>query len=174
MSKWLVSEFEGTINSAVDETFVGLNSNVYIPIVEEWCTMGLHLIYDSDIDRTTVGQLLDTSVKRLLQPIVNKYKSVYNDDGGISELLTPDKVDKRTVNVDRSSADEYQPINASIDEITSPTSKMKSVAGGTDTNTETGVDVFDKYTKIIDGLDTLNDLIRKQLSPLIDEFNIMY
>lgn len=173
MSKWLFSDFSNVFYDTIN-SIISVKETVITPIGDEWSTLGVHLIYDSSIDITDVENLFSNAINRRLQPIKFIVSSLYTYEGAITRELKAEKTDSRTVDVDRSSADEYQPMNSSIDEITSPTSKMKSVIGGTDVNKETGVDVFEKYKTLVESFDTVTDLIRHQLSPLIEEFNIMY
>lgn len=171
MSKALFSDYYDVFVNTVKTRFgIKLTSPVQM-IFDSWNDLDLHLIYEDN----TSDEVVKNAINRRLDSIILPYYKFFDlNDVDLVVGLESSNSDTRTVTVKANNANEAQPINSSITDITSPTSKSAKVGEGMDTNTRTTVDDQIKYVDYLKEIKSFGYQIRKVLSPLIEELSVMY
>lgn len=173
MSKALFSDYRSLLVSAVERVYPKISTNSAYSIFLPWDDLDLHFIISDDV--TGLSQIIANRATLLLQrSVLMHYKFFDFESDEIDTLFSISNVDSRVVNTSSSSAQEDQPINSSVDEITSPTAKQVGSATGTDTNTSDNINDQIKLAKYLSEIKSFSESIRAALSPLIEEFSEMY
>ena len=127
------------------------------------------IYYGCDVLAITNEQFINR-IKYRLYDRVEKFKKL-NADGVY--LLSKIKSGNREANTTSSGANELQPLNASITEITSPTSKSKGVTNGSETWSEISPYEERENLKLI-FKETLSDLLKEVIMPMFDFYSKIY
>lgn len=173
MSKAQYSDYRSSLVTAVERVYPKISTNSAYSIFLPWDELDLHFIFSSEI--SGVSQLIVNRATVLLQrSVLMHYKFFDFENEEIDTLFSISNVDSRVVQISSSSAQENQPINATIDEITSPTAKQVGSSSGTDTNTSDNINDQIKLAKYLSEVKSFSSSVRTVLSPLIEEFSEMY
>ena len=169
MSNALMSTYKSTFTKTINSRF-GITSAYTNRIFTDWVDMGFHLIFDVGTSAVTI----ENTINRLLDRIILPYYKFFNAENVDEVEIEASGVDIRTIEVKVNNASEAQPINATITDISSPTSKTARVGGGTDTNKHTTINDTVKYVDLLRGVKSFGYQIRQALSPMIEELSAMY
>ena len=131
----------------------------------------IELIFPDDIEN--LEQFIKDWLSRrtaMYKPYIDKlYK-----DGNFKTPDVTDRIVNREVNTTGNSASELQPINADINEITSPTSKGKTITNGDETRTEKSPEFYMELLKYQSESEPLYRLVRKAYLPILELYDKIY
>lgn len=109
-------------------------------------------------------------IKYRLYARVEKFRKLTPD--GVY-FISSSKSGSRTVKSTSDGANELQPVNASIDVITSPSTKSKSISNGEEKWDEISPYEQREYIKLI-FKETLSDLLKEVIMPMFDFYSKIY
>ena len=134
---------------------IGLNGNDFRPLITNYLGLLLYTdeetIFPEDFNNAMIEYYLLTRM-RLALPDITVYK-----ENLFSPTISNDITISRSLSGETNSANEMQPVNASIDTIDSPTAKAKGISSATEDVTES------RPNEIRDNL-----LMRKEFRNILD------
>lgn len=173
MSKALFDDHLTEIFNALTDVYRIKAGNAPSAIFTPWTAIGLHLIFDDDTPQLDI--VIRNRASALLQREMLQYYAFFDIETDVPvPVVKAENADTRTVSVERSGASEEQPLDSEISVINSPTEKRREISSATDANTHTTVEDNIKWANYLAELEAFGTHIRRILSPLIEEFSVMY
>lgn len=173
MSKAQYRDYRSSLVAAVEQVYPMISTNSAYSLFLPWDNLDLHFIFD--VDMSDLTQVIQMRAVELLQRTVMINSKFFNlSNTRFDSLFSLSNTDTRTVQVASSSAQEDQPMNSDVEDITSPTAKQVGSSSGTDTNTSENINDQIKLSKYLSEMKSFGTSIRTALSPIIEEFNEMY
>lgn len=172
MKRALLKDHYTDINQYIDSVYGnGIVKDIFNSIFDEYMFYeDIELIFP-DIDD------LPDLITNWLAKRTAMYKPYIDNFYRAGNFKSPEHTDRvvnREVNTTGKSASELQPINADINEITSPTSKGKTITNGDETRTEKSPEFYMELLKYQSESEPLYRLVRKAYLPILELYDKIY
>lgn len=168
LKDWWEEIYSHTRESYGNSITMDILSDIFQPYLMDET---VELIFPNDIENleNAIDRWLDRRTAMYKPYIDNFYKA-----GNFKSPEHTDRVVNREVNTTGKSASELQPINADINEITSPTSKGKTITNGDETRTEKSPEFYMELLKYQSESEPLYRLVRKAYLPILELYDKIY
>ena len=120
-----------------------------------------------------ISTIVSTYISRTFSKY-SSYKNYIDKTDGTYDISRNGKIINRSVNSTVNSAVESQPLNSSIDEITSPTAKTRNINNGTDNATENGTEYDIDRLKALHEYGTIYYAMWNDLVKMLDYYCKIY